>query len=535
MLAANRAAVRAASGRLATSARVGTLAAAAPAHATLTQPARGVFCARIVDARAPEPRAPLSRTISSPARRHYSALPAHMVLPMPALSPTMMEGNLAEWRVKEGDKVAAGTVLAAIETDKATLDWESIEDGVVAKILIKPGTPSVKVGTPALVVVESASDVGAFANYTPPAAPAAPAAPPAPAAAAAPGPSTPAPAAAAPAAPAAKPAAGGHTKIDFSNVAVWPTAKRLMIEHGLSPEDVRGSSKRPICKEDVLRAIERGVKPSGGAGQAAGAAGALPFKVERIPAPEARPATAGAKFAEVPHSQIKKITAQRLTQSKQTVPHQYFYADVPLDALLATRQHFAAEFGVKVSVNDFIVKAVASALREVPEVNVGYVDGKGAVPNAAIDVAVAMATDRGLIVPVVRGADGKGVGAISGEVKELAAKAKTGRLKPEEFTGGSITISNLGMFGVAEFSAIVNPPMACILAVGAGEARAPSAAVLDLDNPEGPTSAELLKMQPMTVMTVCLSADARCVDEVDAARFLRSLQGFLVSPRRLLL
>ncbi len=419
---------------------------------------------------------------------------------MPALSPTMTEGNLSRWLKKEGEKVSPGEVLAEIETDKATMEVEATDEGVLAKILVPEGTEGVAVNTPIAVLLEEGEDASALE-----AVPTAPA--PAPAAeapaAAAPAPETaaPSPAPTAPSAPAASTAAG-------ERIFASPLARRMAAQAGIDLRGIRGSGPHGrIVKADVERAIAE--------------AKAAPAPAEK-PAPAAPPPPpAEAAWEEVPLSTMRKVIARRLTEAKRDIPHFYLTIDCTLDALLDMRKRLNERPGAeyKLSVNDFIIKAVALAIREVPDVNASW-GGDKLYRYRDIDISVAVAIPGGLITPIVRKADQKGLATISAEMKEMAARAREGKLLPEEYQGGGFSISNLGMYGIREFAAVINPPQACILAVGAGEKR-----------PVVRDGA----LAVATVMTVTLSVDHRVVDGALGARFLQAFKGLIEDPLALLL
>jgi len=430
-----------------------------------------------------------------------SSFPPHMKLEMPSLSPTMEQGNLQEWKKKEGERVSAGDSLALIETDKASMDWESQDDGYLAKILKPAGTDNIKVGTLVAVLVDEESEVEAFANYTgeETAAPAAAAAPAPPKTAA----SSPSSADASPACPATM--AGDGTRIIAS-----PYAKNLASEAGVSLQGVAGTGEGGrIIAADVEKLIASGGKP--GPAEAP-ASSSVPSAFAGMPAHE-----------DIPTSKIKKITASRLLESKQTVPHYYLSIDCKVDPMLKLRAQLNKSLekdGGKISVNDFIIKAAAAALMKVPECNASW-HGDFVRQYSAADISVAVQTDIGLMVPIVKAADKKGLTAISADVQRLAAKAKAGKLSPAEFTGGTFTISNLGMFGIKSFSAIVNPPQACILAVGGADKRV--------------VAASDRSFAEETVVNVTLSCDHRVVDGAVGASWLKAFKGYLEDPVTLLL
>lgn len=417
---------------------------------------------------------------------------------MPALSPTMTEGTLARWLKKEGDEVKSGQVIAEIETDKATMEVEAVDEGRIGKILVAAGTSGVKVNAPIAILLEEGEDVSAI--KAPVAAPVAAAAPVAPAAAA---PQAPAPVAAAPA-----PSTG--------RIFATPLAKRLAADRGLDLSKVRGTGPSGrITREDVEVYLNSGK---------ASAPSVAPAAVTKAPVVAATGAIAesisklGQSFTAIPNNNVKKVTARRLSESKQTIPHFYLTVDCEIDQLLAMRKRIN-ETGVKVSVNDFIIRAVALSMKEIPASNAAWSDD-AVLQFTDVDVSVAVATPNGLITPIVKKADTKGLAAISSEMKDLAERARLGKLKPDEFMGGGFTISNLGMFGIKQFSAIINPPQSCILAVGAGEQRA---------------VVKNGKLEIATVMTCTLSVDHRSVDGSVGAEFLAAFKKRVEDPALMLL
>lgn len=413
---------------------------------------------------------------------------------MPALSPTMTEGNLAKWNVAEGDKVAAGDVLCEIETDKATMEVEAVDEGVIGKILVPGGTEAVAVNAPIALLLEEGEDASALEGFKGAAAAPAAAAP-APAAAAA---AKPAPAAPAPAAPAAP--AGAR-------VFASPLARRIAADKGLDMAQVAGSGPHGrIVKRDVEQA-KPGVKPAA----AAAAVASAPAISVNDPVFANMP-----EFDVVPNSNMRKIIAKRLTASARDIPHFNLTVDVEIDKLLAIRKDINGREGspYKISVNDFIVKACALALVHVPDCNVAYTDD-AILRFKKVDIAIAVAIDGGLITPIVKDAASKGLAALSTEVKELAGKARDGKLKPEEFQGGTFTVSNLGMFGVKGFNSIINPPQGGILSVGAGEQRAV------VKNGE---------LAIATVVTLTLAVDHRCIDGATGAAFIKELKSLIEDP-----
>ncbi|WP_374374329.1 pyruvate dehydrogenase complex dihydrolipoamide acetyltransferase [Dongia sp.] len=412
---------------------------------------------------------------------------------MPALSPTMTEGNLARWLKKEGDAVKAGDVLAEIETDKATMEVEAVDEGTLAKILVPGGAQGVKVNDVIAILTEEGEDAGAVkapaAKPTAAPAAAAPAAAPAPAAAVA----TPAPAA----------------KSSGGRVIASPLAKRIAAQNGIDLAAVAGSGPNGrIVKADVEKAPKGAAKPAA-APQAATA-----------PAISGAPQFGEPEFELVAHTSMRKTIARRLQESKQFVPHFYLTVDCEIDRLLKLREEVNAASpkegagAFKVSVNDFVVKASAIALKQVPAANASWSDD-GVKMYKSADISVAVAIPGGLITPILRSADTRRLSELSIAMKDLAGRAKAGKLKPEEYTGGSFSVSNLGMFGIKDFSAIINPPQACILAVGAGEQR-----------PVVRNGA----LAVATVMTCTLSVDHRVVDGAIGAEFMAAFKRLIENP-----
>ncbi len=432
---------------------------------------------------------------------------------MPALSPTMTEGKLAKWIKAEGEAVRSGDVLCEIETDKATMEVESIDDGTLAKILVPAGSDGVPVNAPIAVLLLEGEDASALTSL-----PAAGSAPPA----AAPTPAAPTPAAAAAAAPppspsplpSATPAAAAEPG---KRIFASPLARRMAAEAGLDLAAITGSGPHGrIVKADVEVAM-KAPKPA----PAAAAAAAPP---QAAAAPPPAQVEAGANVTAVPNSTMRKVIARRLSASKRDIPHYYLTIDCNIDAVLDLREQLNGRApegagAYKLSVNDFVVRAVALALKAYPAANCSWTDEAILLFNT-VDVCVAVATPAGLITPVVRNADQKGLAAISNEVRQLAGKARDGKLTPEEYQGGGFTISNLGMYGIREFSAIINPPQACLLAVGAAEKR------------------PIVKdgaLAVATMMTATLSADHRAVDGAVGAEFLKVLKTLIEDPLRMLL
>ncbi|MEI9993409.1 MAG: pyruvate dehydrogenase complex dihydrolipoamide acetyltransferase [Rhizomicrobium sp.] len=445
---------------------------------------------------------------------------------MPALSPTMEEGKLAKWLVKEGDTVKSGDILAEIETDKATMEFEAVDEGKIGKLLVAEGTEGVKVNVPIATLLGDGEKADAKVDIasamqsiksavTSEAAPKTAAAPKPPAA-----PATPAvPAAAAPSAGA-------------DRVFASPLARRIAEQKGVDLSAVQGTGPRGrIVKSDV-EAAQPGAKPAAAA-KAPAAPQAQPATQSPAgiaPLPDARAFFKPEDYEEIPHDAMRKAIARRLTSAKTLIPHYYLTVECRIDTLLATRASLNATSpkpapgggeagGFKLSVNDFVVKASALSLLRVPEVNASWTD-TAILRHKHADVGVAVALDFGLITPIVFAAETKGLAAISNEVRALAERARTKKLKPAEFEGGSFAISNLGMFGIKEFTAVINPPHAAILAVGAGEKRA----VVVGD-----------KVEIATVMTVTLSCDHRVIDGATGARFLAAFKQYIEEPASMLL
>ena len=431
---------------------------------------------------------------------------------MPALSPTMEEGTLAKWLVKEGDTVASGDLLAEIETDKATMEFEAVDEGVIGKLLVAEGSEGVKVNSPIAVLLEegeSADDIGSDAS-----APAKDATP-EPPAAESPAPDrseadTPAPAA---------------PKKDGERIFASPLARRIAAQKGIDLASLAGSGPHGrIVKADVESAEPgRETKPEAKAPtDAARAPAPAPAAAAAAPAgPSASTVAAmyeGRDYEEVPLDGMRKTIAARLTEAKQTIPHFYLRRDIELDPLMKFRAQLNKQLeprGVKLSVNDFIIKACALALQEVPDANAVWA-GDRLLRLTPSDVAVAVAIEGGLFTPVLRDAEVKSLSALSAEMKDLAARARSRKLSPQEYQGGSFAISNLGMFGIDNFDAVINPPHGAILAVGAG-VRKP---VVGADG----------ELTVATVMSVTLSVDHRVIDGALGAQLLSAIKANLESP-----
>ena len=425
---------------------------------------------------------------------------------MPALSPTMTEGKLAKWLIKEGDSVASGDVMAEIETDKATMEVEAVDEGTLGKILVPEGTDAVPVNQVIAVLLEEGEDASAIGS-----APAAP--PPAAAPPAAPAPAA-VPATPAPAAPAAAPA-----ETDGARIFASPLAKRMAAQAGIDLAALNGSGPHGrIVKRDIEAAVAGGIPAAAAAPAQAPAA---PAAVRPAgPSAKAQADMLGMAHEQEPLTKMREIIAARLSESKQTVPHFYLTVDCRIDELLKVRKELNARSDAyKVSVNDFVIRAAALALKKVPAANASWDEG-GILRYRHADISVAVATPTGLITPIVKQAEGKGLAEISAEMKDLAARAREGKLMPDEYQGGTFSVSNLGMFGIKEFSAIINPPQGCILAVGAGEQR-----------PVVQDGALAIA----TVMSCTLSVDHRVVDGAVGAEFLAAFKPLIEDPMTMLL
>ncbi len=434
---------------------------------------------------------------------------------MPALSPTMEKGNLAKWLKKEGDTIKSGDIIAEIETDKATMEVEAVDEGILAKIVVPEGTADVAVNEVIGVIAGEGEDAKSVA------APAAGGAPKAEAPKAEPAKAEAAPAAAAAAAPA---------KADGNRPFASPLARRLAKEAGLDLAAIQGSGPHGRIVEKDVEAAKKG-------GGAKAAPAAVPAGAPGAPKPAAAPLAAGpsdeqikklfepGSYEEIPHDGMRKTIARRLTEAKQTIPHFYVTLDCELDALLKLRAELNAAApekdgkpAYKLSVNDMVIKALALALRAVPDANVSWTDG-AMLKHKHADVGVAVSIPGGLITPIVRDACHKTLSQISNEMKDYATRAKARKLKPEEYQGGTTAVSNLGMFGVKDFAAVINPPHATILAVGAGEPRV----VVKNGQPA-----------VATVMSVTLSTDHRAVDGALGAELLQAFKGYIEKPMAML-
>lgn len=432
-------------------------------------------------------------------------------LKMPALSPTMEEGTLAKWLVKEGDEVKSGDILAEIETDKATMEFEAVDEGKIAKILVAEGTDGVKVGAPIAIMAGEGESVDASAAPKADApAPAAPKAAPEPKADAtpksAPLPQAPVETPAAPPQPAASPRAEGD------RIKASPLARRLAQAQNIDLSTLQGTGPGGrIVRADIDAAVGKApaAAPAGASVAAAPALGThavLPGPIEQA----------------IPHetiklSNVRKTIARRLTESKQQIPHIYLTVDIQLDALLKLRTELNAGLesrGVKLSVNDFMIKALAQALIEVPECNVSFA-GDQMLKYSRADISVAVSVPAGLITPIIVGADTKSISAISTEMKDLAARARDSKLQPQEYQGGTASLSNMGMYGIKNFEAVINPPQGMIMAIGAGEKR--PYVIND-------------SLQIATVMSATGSFDHRAIDGADGAKLMQAFKRLVENP-----
>ncbi len=430
---------------------------------------------------------------------------------MPALSPTMTEGNLARWLKKEGDAVHSGDVIAEIETDKATMEYEAADDGRLGKIIVPEGAQGIKVNAPIALLLEEGEDPSALDKFTTrEPAPAPPAASPHP---------NPPPPAGEGATRSTSPPQAGEARVGALNngpapgngrVFASPLARRMAVHAGIDLAAIRGSGPQGrVVKADIERSLSGPAAP-----QPALAGGAPVFAKAQMLALAGSP-----PYREKPHSAMRRVIARRLAEAKQTVPHFYMSLDCVIDDLLKIRAVLNAKSETKISINDFVIRAAALALRQVPAANASWSDDAILLWERA-DISVAVALDDGLITPIVKGADQKGLAQIAAEMKDLAERARAGKLKLEEFQGGTFSISNLGMYGIREFAAVINPPQGCILAVGVGEKR-PVVKDGQLD--------------VATVMTCTLSADHRVVDGAVGAQFLAAFKKLIEDPLTMLL
>jgi pyruvate dehydrogenase E2 component (dihydrolipoamide acetyltransferase) len=426
-------------------------------------------------------------------------------LKMPALSPTMEEGTLAKWLVKEGDEVSSGDILAEIETDKATMEFEAVDEGTIAKILVAEGSDGVKVGTPIALLAADGEDAGAAASAPPKA----------------------------DAAPTAEPSAAPTPEPEVRGYGTNPAEDKQIAEAAPQPQPKAASSGDRVKASPLARRIAEaqgidlaGITGSGPGGRIVkadveGKTGAPAKQSQPSAAPAAQPQPV-AVDTDIPHEAVKlsnmrKTIARRLTEAKQTIPHIYLTVDIQLDALLKLRGELNKGLesrGIKLSVNDLLIKALAQALIEVPECNVSFA-GDQLIMYSRADISVAVSIPGGLITPIVAGADSKSVSAIAAEIKELAGRAKEGKLQPHEYQGGTASLSNMGMYGIKQFDAVINPPQAMIMAIGAGEKR--PYVIND-------------SLQIATVMSATGSFDHRAIDGADGARLMQAFKRLVESP-----
>jgi pyruvate dehydrogenase E2 component (dihydrolipoamide acetyltransferase) len=454
---------------------------------------------------------------------------------MPALSPTMTEGNLARWLKKEGDEVHAGDVIAEIETDKATMEYEAADEGRIGKIIVPEGAQGIKVHAPIALLLEEGEDPASLEKFA--------AAPPSGNGQQAAAPATPTsvtPKTEPSLAPTVQPAAAARPapaegsapaqQVNGGRIFASPLARRMAAQAGLDLAAIRGSGPQGrIVKAD----IDKAVATPGAATAQVQAPVVTPSAASAIPAPSTMPVFAKAQvlalagnppYAEKPHSAMRRVIARRLSESKQTVPHFYLSIDCTIDELLKIRAALNEKApkdqgAYRISVNDFVIRAVALALRQVPAANASWSDD-AILLWERVDIAVAVALDDGLITPIIKGADQKGLAQIARESKDLAERARAGKLKLEEFQGGTFSISNLGMYSIREFAAVINPPQGGILAVGLGEQRP---VVKDG------------QLTVATVMTCTLSGDHRVVDGAVGAQFLAAFKKLVEDPLTMLL
>jgi pyruvate dehydrogenase E2 component (dihydrolipoamide acetyltransferase) len=447
-------------------------------------------------------------------------------LKMPALSPTMEEGTLAKWLVKEGDKITSGDILAEIETDKATMEFEAVDEGTLAKILVPEGSEGVKVGAPIAILAGEGEDSAAAASAAPkadtaaaapPKAPAPPKAdetPKAPVAEAKGVGTTPTETPAAPSRPAAANRGEGE------RVKVSPLARRLAQAQNIDLSTIQGSGPGGrIVRSDIDAAAGRAPAAPAAAAAAAAGAGAPTQPAPQVGTHLVMP---GPIEQAIPHeavklSNVRKTIARRLSESKQQIPHIYLTVDIQLDALLKLRAELNSGLetrGVKLSVNDLLIKALAQALIAVPECNVAFA-GDQMLKYSRADISVAVSVPAGLITPIIVGADAKSVSAISTEMKELAGRARDGKLQPQEYQGGTASLSNMGMFGIKQFEAVINPPQGMIMAIGAGEKR--PYVVND-------------SLQIASVMSATGSFDHRAIDGADGAKLMKAFKELVEHP-----
>lgn len=470
----------------------------------------------------------LKRSFHGSKRMELSSYPPHTLYPMPALSPTMEMGSVAKWNIKEGESFSAGDSLCEVQTDKATVDFEAQDDGILAKILSTG--EDIEVGVPICVVVEEEEDVAAFKDFSGPTSDVAPTAQ----------------ESSSSETPASVGATSTSTTTEEHNLGdfvLTPAARHNSQSQGLDATVLYPGTGKDgrVTKGDFLQALK------GGVSMPALQSSVTAPKTEVTPVLDEVPSVAATNiseppiqltppsspdpnnpFTDVPNNNMRKVIAKRLTESKSTVPHFYTTTSIPLDSILALRKKLA-KLDIKFSVNDAIIRSSALALRDVPEMNASFnPKNQSAQINANIDISVAVATPTGLITPIVTSANERGLVDISNVVKDLATRARENKLLPTEYQGGSFTISNLGMFGINEFSAVINPPQAAILAVGGGvKTIVPTLYDESKDNQD--------KVGVQVLMEARLSADRRVVDEATAGLFVQALKYYLSRPELLLL
>jgi pyruvate dehydrogenase E2 component (dihydrolipoamide acetyltransferase) len=447
---------------------------------------------------------------------------------MPALSPTMSEGNLARWLKKEGDAVAAGDIIAEIETDKATMEFEAVDEGRLGRILVPDGTEGVPVNQPIGILLEEGENEEALKGFEAGEAPAAPAANAKPE-------KPPKEAKAAPRAAEARPGEGGGRPASEAvarpakgngaaegRIFASPLARRMAEQAGIELSMLEGSGPHGrIVKRDIEQAMRAGGPAQARAPEGRAPEAPRPAEAPAAPSPAAPFGPPAEPHEEIKLSNMRKVIARRLTEAKQQIPHYYLTIDCEIDALLRLRTELNAREGAnyKLSVNDFLIKALAQALHKVPAANRSW-GGDKMYQYKDVDVSVAVAIPDGLITPIIRKADQKGLATISKEMRDLGVRAREGKLKPEEFQGGSFSLSNLGMFGIREFAAVINPPQAGILAVGAGEQR-----------PVVKDGALATAM----MMSATLAADHRVIDGAIGAELMAAFKTYVQDPLSMLL
>ncbi|KAJ3354151.1 hypothetical protein HDU83_005757 [Entophlyctis luteolus] len=440
------------------------------------------------------PAAPAAASAPAVAGSNPADFPPHVLMGMPALSPTMTQGNIGVWKKKVGDKIVPGESLVEIETDKAQMDFECQEEGYIAKIFLDANTKDVVVGTPLCILVEEQADVEKFATFTIGSGTSSPESATAPPAVAK---------SAASAAPVTAPSRNSGGRVIAS-----PAAKFIAATKGIPLENISGTGPNGrILKGDVL-SFKGVVSP----------------KTASTPSFVAAATPSGQAYIDTPLSSIRKVIADRLSESKQTIPHYYLTVELNADTVLSLRETLnkQANGKFKISLNDFVIKASSLALRDVPAVNSAW-QGSFIREFQTSDISVAVATETGLITPIVAGAESRGLANISNTVKALAEKARDGKLQPHEYQGGSFTISNLGMFGIKSFTAIINPPQSAILAVGGVEEKL----VADASAAKG--------FRIQRVFHVTLSCDHRVVDGAVGAKWLQSFKGYIENPMTMVL